>query len=47
VVFELRCAADAFELVGDPARSALEQALNKIAADQDWPELARARALLG
>jgi hypothetical protein len=47
VVFELRCAADAFELVGDPARPALEEALGKIAADQDWPELARARTLLG
>jgi acetyl/propionyl-CoA carboxylase alpha subunit len=47
VVFELRCAADAFELVGEPARPALEEALSKIGADQDWPELARARALLG
>ena len=47
VVFELRCAADAFELVGEPARPALEDVLSRIAADQDWPELARARALLG
>jgi class 3 adenylate cyclase/tetratricopeptide (TPR) repeat protein len=47
VVFELRCAADAFELVGEPARQALQEALSKIADDQDWPELARARALLG
>ena len=47
VVYELRCAADAFELVGEPARPALEEALSKICADQDWPELARARALLG
>jgi tetratricopeptide (TPR) repeat protein len=47
VVFELRCAADAFELVGAPARPVLEEALSRIAADQDWPELARARALLG
>ncbi|KAA0105154.1 adenylate/guanylate cyclase domain-containing protein [Mycolicibacterium sp. P1-5] len=46
VVFELRCAADAYELMGDPARPVLEQALSRIAADQDWPELARARALL-
>ncbi|MCV7178273.1 ATP-binding protein [Mycolicibacterium sphagni] len=46
VVFELRCAADAFELVGEPARPALQQALSRIAAEQDWPELARARALL-
>ena len=27
--------------------AALEQALSRIAADQDWPELARARALVG
>jgi class 3 adenylate cyclase/tetratricopeptide (TPR) repeat protein len=47
VVFEMRCAADAFELVGEPARPALEEALSKIGADQDWPDLARARALLG
>jgi class 3 adenylate cyclase/tetratricopeptide (TPR) repeat protein len=47
VVYELRCAADAFELVGEPARPALKEALSKIAADQDWPELARVRALLG
>lgn len=46
VVFEMRCAADAFELVGEPARPALDEALSKIGADQDWPELARARALL-
>jgi hypothetical protein len=45
VVFELRCAADAFELVGAPARPALDEALSRIATDQDWPELARARAL--
>jgi tetratricopeptide (TPR) repeat protein len=47
VVFELRCAADAFELAGERARPALEAALSRIGADQDWPELARARALLG
>ena len=46
VVFELRCAADAFELIGSSVRPALEEALSRIAADQDWPELARARALL-
>ncbi|EHB58324.1 adenylate/guanylate cyclase [Mycolicibacterium rhodesiae JS60] len=47
VVYELRCAADAFELVGERARPAFEEALSRIGADQDWPELARARALLG
>lgn len=46
VVFEMRCAADAFELIGEPARPALEEALSKIPADQDWPEIARARSLL-
>lgn len=47
LIFELRCAADAFELAGERARPALEAALSRIGADQDWPELARARALLG
>ncbi|BBY57499.1 hypothetical protein [Mycolicibacterium sarraceniae] len=45
VVFELRYAADTFTLVGEPARTALEEALSKIGADEDWPELARARTL--
>jgi class 3 adenylate cyclase/tetratricopeptide (TPR) repeat protein len=45
-VFELRAAAEDFELVGEPARSALVDALGRFAADQTWPELARARALL-
>jgi hypothetical protein len=47
VVFEMRCAVDAFEIVGESARPALEEALSKIGADQDWPDLAHARALLG
>ncbi|WP_445168951.1 ATP-binding protein [Mycolicibacterium sp. Dal123E01] len=47
VVYELRCATDAFELVGERARPELEEALSRIAAEQDWPDLARARALLG
>jgi tetratricopeptide (TPR) repeat protein len=46
-VFELRAAADDFELVGEPARAALVDALSRFPADQTWPELARARALLG
>ncbi|BBY65146.1 ATP-binding protein [Mycolicibacterium helvum] len=45
-VFELRCAADACELIGESAHPALQEALSRIGADQDWPELARARALL-
>jgi hypothetical protein len=46
-LFELRAAADDFELLGDPARAALEDALRRFPFDQTWPELARARALLG
>jgi hypothetical protein len=46
-VFELRAAADDFELVGESARAALVDALSRFPADQTWPELARARALLG
>jgi tetratricopeptide (TPR) repeat protein len=46
-VFELRAAADDFELVGEPVRAALVDALSRFPADQSWPELARARALLG
>jgi hypothetical protein len=46
-VFELRAAADDFELVGEPARAALVDALSRFPSDQTWPELARARALLG
>jgi hypothetical protein len=46
-VFELRAAADDFEVVGEPARAALVDALGRFPSDQSWPELARARALLG
>ncbi|AGB26950.1 adenylate/guanylate cyclase family protein (plasmid) [Mycobacterium sp. JS623] len=46
-VFELRAAADDFELLGEPARAALVDALSRFPEDQTWPELARARALLG
>jgi class 3 adenylate cyclase/tetratricopeptide (TPR) repeat protein len=47
LLFELRSAADDFELIGERARSALMDALGRFPADQTWPELARARALLG
>ena len=47
LVFELRAAADDFELTGEPARAALADALSRFPSDQTWPELARARALLG
>jgi hypothetical protein len=46
-IFELRAAADDFELLGGPARAALVDALSRFPSDQTWPELARARALLG
>jgi class 3 adenylate cyclase len=45
--FELRSAADDFELMGDPARAALLDAISRFPTDQAWPELTRARALLG
>jgi class 3 adenylate cyclase/tetratricopeptide (TPR) repeat protein len=44
--FELRAAADDFELSGEPARTALEDAISRFPTEQTWPELARARALL-
>ncbi|GAY14939.1 AAA family ATPase [Mycobacterium sp. shizuoka-1] len=47
VVFELLATADTVELVGAAARPALAHVVSRICADQDWPELARARALLG
>jgi class 3 adenylate cyclase/tetratricopeptide (TPR) repeat protein len=46
-VLELRAAADDFELEGEPARAALIDAVGRFPSDQTWPELARARALLG
>jgi hypothetical protein len=44
--FELRAAADDFELSGKSARTALEDALSRFPTEQSWPELARPRALL-
>ena len=44
--FEVHAAADDFELVGEPARPALTEALNRFPAAATWPALARARALL-
>ncbi|BBZ37416.1 ATP-binding protein [Mycobacterium conspicuum] len=46
-IFELRAAADYFEFVGEPARAALLEAVGRMPADQAWPDVARARALLG
>jgi tetratricopeptide (TPR) repeat protein len=46
-IFELRAAIDDFELHGEPSRSALADAISRLPADSEWPDLARARALLG
>jgi tetratricopeptide (TPR) repeat protein len=46
-IFELRAAADDFELIGGSALAALRDASSRIPTDQTWPDLARARALLG
>jgi len=46
-IYELRAAADDFELIGEPARAALMDVLNRFPSAQTWPELSRVRALLG
>jgi tetratricopeptide (TPR) repeat protein len=45
-IFELRAAADDFELHGDPARQSLLDAVERFPVGSAWPELARAIALL-
>jgi tetratricopeptide (TPR) repeat protein len=45
VIFELRSATDDFTLSGD--RNVLTAAVNRFPVDSTWPELTRARALLG
>jgi hypothetical protein len=46
-VFELRAAADDFELFGDEAaRAELTEVLGRFPAEQTWPALSRARALV-
>jgi tetratricopeptide (TPR) repeat protein len=45
-IFELRSAADDFELCGEQARPALVEAFGRIPHDQTWPDLDRVRALL-
>jgi tetratricopeptide (TPR) repeat protein len=47
LLFELRSAADDFVLMGEPSRGALLEAISRFPAQQTWPELARARVLLG
>jgi class 3 adenylate cyclase len=46
-IFELRAATDYFELFGDAGREPLVQVLTRFPADSAWPEVVRARALLG
>lgn len=46
-LFELRAATDYFEAVGEPAREHLAGVTNRLPENITWPELARARALLG
>jgi class 3 adenylate cyclase/tetratricopeptide (TPR) repeat protein len=46
-IFELRAVIDDFELHGASCRDALADAISRFPADSDWPELVRARTLLG
>lgn len=46
-IFELRAAIDAFELRGESSRGALIDAAGRFPLDSGWPELVRARTLLG
>jgi tetratricopeptide (TPR) repeat protein len=47
VIFELRAAIDVFELHSESSRDTLIDAVSRFPVDSSWPELARARALLG
>lgn len=46
-IFELRAAIDDFELHGETSRDTLLDAISRFPVDSGWPELVRARALLG
>ncbi|MCW2687749.1 MAG: adenylate/guanylate cyclase protein [Mycobacterium sp.] len=46
-ILELRAGTDNYELFGEPARQALMDALSRFPDDSTWPEIARARTLLG
>jgi predicted ATPase len=46
-IFELRAAIDDFDLRADDARQVLIDAVGRFDPDSTWPELARARTLLG
>jgi hypothetical protein len=46
-IFELRAAIDAFELPGESSKETLIQAIGRFSLESGWPELRRARTLLG
>jgi class 3 adenylate cyclase len=46
-IFELRAAIDAFELHGEFSKETLIEAISRFPLDSGWPELRRARTLLG
>jgi hypothetical protein len=46
-IFELRAAIDAFELDGESSKETLIEAISRFPLDSGWPELRRARMLLG
>jgi class 3 adenylate cyclase/tetratricopeptide (TPR) repeat protein len=46
-IFELRAVIDDFELHGEFCRDALADAISRFPADSDWPDLVRARTLIG
>jgi class 3 adenylate cyclase/tetratricopeptide (TPR) repeat protein len=46
-IFELRAAIDAFELHGESSKETLIEAISRFPLESGWPELRRARALLG
>jgi hypothetical protein len=47
LIFELRAAIDAFELHGESSKETLIEAIGRFPVDSGWPELRRARTLLG
>ncbi|HET9876335.1 MAG TPA: adenylate/guanylate cyclase domain-containing protein, partial [Mycobacterium sp.] len=46
-IFELRAAIDDFELQGESSAGTLTDAISRFPVDSSWPELVRARTLLG
>jgi class 3 adenylate cyclase/tetratricopeptide (TPR) repeat protein len=46
-IFELRAAIDDFKLHGETSRDTLVDAISRFPANSGWPELGRARTLLG